>query len=727
MKLTQNKKDLILEQVLNARAQTEGEHSTILDKWNDSYLYSTSQRPERTEADKAANVTGIAATVVVPVIEIAINNAMPFLRDSFVSKGRVSFAFRDRGFRSDPQVNALIESNINKIFLRDNDGKTLLENAIKDSLSAGDPFAKVFPEIKTYTNAETLSDWEPFTGYARNLVNGWFVDVPADFATTNKGNSGGFEWKTIKQDIPDPQTGQDVQKPIRLIRGTIPLKMVDKKIKVDPVELKDLYLDTTHGNDFSKVTYICHSRTTTVGEAELLGYDPEILARAALKQDDNLLPSLFFSDKYSGKDGSSNEFESTDPKQKAIKIDEHYILSSLLHRKGETRRYQVITCGDELLEVNEILDFPFVHGQTETILGSFWGRSFYDKAKQIQDIKTQQLRLILNNAEQTIHPRYLAVKGMYNRESLLQASRPGAVIEQGTAGAIEQFPQHTLSPEFYQAWELITGIEGQLLIKGFSSQDLKDVSPLSTVTIAMGIAEDSKKNGVASSNFGRTFVKPLIDLIYKTMKALNWTLEDENGQPVENFVYPELYDIDPEINTSGDDAAKVMQMQAVAAWEAQMSQTNSPVITPQNRYEMALFMLQRADIDASKYITDPSTQVDPHAQQEAAQAAFVESEKHRGQLVSLELDNQLRGAQIAKLVVDMEESIYNGENKRAIDQQDAITRAQAEVNKAQAKVAESMTNAQRVDNENKRDNLDFVLGATKAHSEHINRVNGIMR
>lgn len=725
MKLSKAKQELILTQVLHARAQCEGSHSNVLAKWNDSYLYATSQKPGRTVADQAAGVDGVAATLVVPVVEVALNNMIPSFTDAIVSKARVAFSFRDRGFRQNQENNDLLVSNINKILLRDNDGRTILSHAIRDSLIGGDVFSKIFVDDKTYHNTDSITDWVEFSAYSRQLVNGWIVDAPAEFAESKKGSYKGFEWKTQKITTPDEMTGKDNKSEIRLIRGSIPLVMKDDKIAIENVHLKDLYVDDSNGHDWSKCRYCCHSVETTVGEAELKGYDPEKLKRGADKLKDEELPTMFFSQKYSDLAGDK-DFDSTDPKELKIKIDEHYIYSSQIHPKGETRCYQVITVGDEWLDTKEILEFPFVHGQSETVLGEFWGRSICDKAKPIQDLKTQHLRLIVHNAEQTVHPRYSAIKGMYNRESLLQASRPGAVIEVGQARAVEQFDKNQLAPEFYQAWEMISELENQLLFRGFSSQDLKDISPLSMVTVAMGIAEDAKKQGVILQNIGKTLVDPLINKILRIMKDENWPIEDETGAIVKDFTYPEIYDIELELNTSGDDAAQVMQMQAISGWESQMSQFNSPVHTPQNRYEMAKFMYTRADIDPSKFITDPSTQVDPHAQQEAALAAYIESERHKGVLVGQELDNQLKAAQVAKAVQDLEQTEKDKAIDREIRQQEAITAARKVELEAQNRVSENLNHANKVAVDKERNNLDFVLGTAKAHSEHVNRVNGQM-
>lgn len=725
MKLNKAKQDLILAQVLQAKAQAEAPNANMSAKSNESYLYATNQLPGRSAQDEELDINTAAATAVVPVLDIAVSNSLPSLRDAFVSKGRVSFSFRDRGFRQNSDVNNLIVSNINKILLRDNDGKTILSNAIKNCLIAGDSFIKVFVDPKTFTNTDELSDWVAFSAYNQMLVNGWFVDAPADFANSRRGEYKGFKWKTIKQDSFNPMTGKEEKQDVRLIMGSIPLKMKDDKIKIEQVEIKDLYVDDTHGNDFSKCRYVCHSVETTVGEAELRGYDPEKLKRAAEHYKRTELPAVFFSEKFSGR-ADSREWESTDPKEMKITLDEHYIYSSQIHKKGETRCYEIVTAGDEYLSCDEILEFPFTHGQSETVVGEFWGRSFYDKAKQIQDIKSHQLRTILSNADQTITPRYLAVKGQYNRESMLQAHRAGTIVEQNTPGAIEQFPHQTLSPEYYQAWELMDQIENQLLFRGFSSQDLKDISPLSMVTVAMGIAEDAKKSGVVADCIGKTLIDPLIGLIYRTMRIENWPIEDDNGQIVQDFKYPENYEIELEIHTSGDDAAQVMQMQAIAGWEAQMSQTNSPVITPTNRYNMINTMFSRADIDPTTYATDPATQQDPHAQAEAAQAAFRQSEMHGNAVVKSELENQLLGIQIAKAIQEVQHKERYAPVEMQMKQEEVINRAREITAKARAKVDENATAAQRVAVEDKRNNLDFALGTAKAHSEHVNRVNGIM-
>ncbi|EEO8179059.1 hypothetical protein G7D34_003690 [Salmonella enterica] len=725
MKLTQAKQDLILAQVLHAKAQTEDSNANINAKRNESYLYATNQLPGRSAEDEENNVSTVAATAVVPVLEISVNNAFPVFRDAFISKGRVAFSYRDRGFRQDAEINNLIVSNINKILLRDNDGKTLLTHAIKEALIAGDPFIKTYIDPKTLTNTDELSDWVDFNAYVSMLTNHWFVDVPAAFAKDRRGEYKGFKWKTVKVDSFDPMSNKPKKVDSRLISGAIPLKLKDDKFKIELVEACNLYVDDSNGNDFSKCRYICHSRETTVGEAELRGFDPEKLKRAADTLKKTELPAVFFSEDFSGR-ADNREFDSTDPKEMKIRIDEHYIYSSQLHRKNETRPYQVITAGDEFLECNEILEFPFVHGQSETVVGEFWGRSFYDKAKPLQDLKSHQLRTILSNGDQTVKPRYKALKGMYNRESVLQSHEPGAIIEINAPDAVMPFDHLQLSPEYFQAWELVESIENQQLFRGFSSQDLKDISPLSMVTVAMGLAEDAKKSGVVADCLGKTLVDPLINLIYRTMKAENWPIEDDNGQIVKDFVYPETYDIELEVNTSGDDAAKVIQMQAIAGWEAGMSQSQSPVITPQNRYHMVNKMFSLADIDPTNYATDPSTQKDPHAEQEAAQAAFRQSEIHGLAVVKAELENEMLGIQIVKEVQEAEHKEKYAPLEWSIKQQEVINHAQDITAKARAKVDANATAANKVAVDDKRNNLDFVLGTAKAHSEHINRVNGVM-
>ncbi|MCS5737363.1 portal protein, partial [Herbiconiux daphne] len=142
--------------------------------------------------------------------------------------------------------------------------------------------------------------------------------------------------------------------------------------------------------------------------------------------------------------------QSIDPKQRRISIVEHYIYSSFIHPKGETRPYQVVTCGDELLSFTEVKRFPFVVCKMERSQGQFLGRGLFHLAKQFQDSLSLSQRMHEQVALRTTYPQYQAVKGQYDKQSLLQ-NRPGSVIEVAQIGAVDRFQPLQLTETYVAA------------------------------------------------------------------------------------------------------------------------------------------------------------------------------------------------------------------------------------------------------------------------------------
>ncbi|MCS5737023.1 portal protein, partial [Herbiconiux daphne] len=97
----------------------------------------------------------------------------------------------------------------------------------------------------------------------------------------------------------------------------------------------------------------------------------------------------------------------------------------------------------QILEINTISKIPFSTFTPFSIPGSVWGQSIYDKVKDLQDLGSTVLRAVIDNALNANFRRYIAVKGQYDRQSLLQ-NRPGAVIEQMAQGSVDVFPYHPL-------------------------------------------------------------------------------------------------------------------------------------------------------------------------------------------------------------------------------------------------------------------------------------------
>lgn len=691
--LTEELKRKIKAHCDQSKNTAEGPRQQYLDKWIEANAYKNAELPLATFVGE--KFPEKIKPYVEPVLRETIKEALPQLLDSFTSDRRLAVNFRSRGWSNNQQRNELITNNLNKIFLDEQDGYGLIEKTINEALNAGSAFNKVFVDEKTYHETATAKDWVELAEFAGLLSEEWSIDPPSSFGNRKSGSVKGFEWKTQNNKFTDPQTGQKVDQPLILIRGSIPLIKREKKIIAEFIESKDLWFDTTNGDDFNKSRYHCHRILTTVGEAELKGYDLEKLKQAALDDKDIII------DEYAVL-GDHFDNNSVDEKERKIYLYEHYINSSLLHPKGEVRKYQVIATNSEILEINEIPFFPIVHCKKEIVIGSFYGRGFFEDAKPYQIALTKKARQGEDNADVATFGRYLAIKGQYNRESLLN-HRPGAIIEQMALGSVDRMPHNELGQTWAYSYDKLQESSDKALRRGFGSANLEEIPPIATATVALGVYQDAQRGMMLSKTIARTYLNPLFSLIYETMRSEGWPLEDENGQPVEGVEMPALYDLTVDVNTKGDDAAQVMQLQVMGQMLQMVAPIQASYLSDANKFEWLKLACKASDLDASTLLTDPATiPPDEHAQQMQKEREALDHIAAKQQLQGVILTNWKTAAEINELEQKAHaeisgEAIKHEESLAKIQATLANAKTQADAN--QIKAAETTVKADSVDKE----------------------------
>ncbi|HDS4910795.1 TPA: hypothetical protein QH056_001830 [Klebsiella oxytoca] len=721
-----DKLDRLLAQVQHAKSQADSERSQNTERFNKSYLYYACQLPGNT---LSGGFSEGVKEYVEPVLYNAVKNALPQLLDSFTEDESLAVAFRNRGFRKNPAIEELINYNLNKIFLSDQDGYAILEGLFRTTLISGDSFAKVFVDEVNHRDTATIEDWVELSIFINELAEGWTIEIPKTF-TDKSGSYKGFEWKEEKETVQDPQTGQSVEQTVILVKGSIPLINNVKKVIVEEVEPSDLWIDTSYGTDFSKCRYICHKVKTTVGEAELRGFDPDKLENAPDESLENdTLPEMFFSQvNYQDPTYSASLIRdsSVDPKERPISLYEHYIYSSLPSKKNETKLYQVITAGDEVLSVQEIKRMPFVHGQCEPVQGCFFGRSFFDVAKPFQDALSLAQRMQQNVARKTAWPQYQAAKGMYDRESLLN-NKPGAVIEVTQIGSVDRFEPLQLTETFTQAMQSLYQTAEATLTQpvGFSNSD-GGVPQVATATAYLSIFQESQKGMILTKNISRTLVKPLYTLIYEIIKDEGFNLYAPDGSTVSGAELPNVYDLIVDPSTTHDDFAQATQLSNVAGFIGQMSQFNSPVLSPQNIYAIAKEMLTRFDLDADKFLTDPSQNQNPQAEHQQAVMDALNEQMYKIQLATALADRDKKLAETFKIEQEAEELIQDGHSTRLKAKADSLAKIQQIMNEAQSKAESNQVKLKEVAVKDKAVNYETILAAHKQATDITSpQINGV--
>ncbi|HDU5574533.1 TPA: hypothetical protein RFV54_001066 [Klebsiella aerogenes] len=719
--ITDEKESQLLAHCFTSKNQCEGDHSNAVDRFEHTNRYYFGELPK-------PYVNG-GSKQVMQVLYKTVKNAIPQLYDTFTSDGEnLSVKFCSKGFRKQPALERIIEFNINES-LRRNNFQATLRDCFKGILVPGFAFLKVFPDVWTEHEKDNIEDWQELVSYIQTLNDGWGIKPMKGLLDGKSGKVKGFEWKTEKSFEINQETGQPEEVDLIFIKGKIPLIKHHSEMAVDYCHIRDLWIDTSRGNNFEDIPYICHRIKMTVGDAKLKGYDKDKIDNAGIAfSRDEELPEFSFQVDYNNPmrsaGGKLDNATSIDPECRVIDIYEHYIHSSLLSSDGEIKKYQVITTGSELLKVQQIPRFPFVHGKGESVQGLFFGRSFYDTSKMFQDTFTHMIRAVLDNAINTNYPRYLAVQNRYDRESLLN-NVPGAVIEVKEGGLVEPFPHHPLPDSIYQGWQMMQQEAMDTLTQPMDASNANgNIPQVAAATVALKLYQDAQKGMALSKTIGDTLLKPFLNLYYDIWKEEGFPLLDENGKELPPMELPDSYEFEISIKTTNDDLAQAMQLTSAAQFIMQASQTQSPVLTPQNQYNIAEALCDRFDLDNSnsKYFTDPSQNQDPQAAKEQAEMQFIQSEAQR---INLELmKTELMHKQAEKALIDakIENMHFETQGKLAARQADTAVKLQKIQGDHENKQIENMVKAQEVGV--KRDAVHYEAAA-KAADITMPRVNGI--
>lgn len=669
-------------------------------RYAESWLYYLGERPLNMEATTEGEDETLR-DYVEPVVYNAVTSIVPQILDIFTENDEQPVVFRDHSFKHNPVMEELINNLVTRTVLRENDGYKTLEVALKETLITGDAFTKVYIDEKHDEDTLDLNDWSSMEDVIANLSQkDWKTNLPEALVNgTKKGSEGSVEWRTIEQANPDPNAMSmgEGSTPVVQLRGTLKIYKVDKKIVIENVGLKDLIIDTTCGEDFSKCRYICHKMNMTVGEAMSLGYKKGILSSASTVNRLGEAPYNKFNlvtNAQIGNDGNLYD-DAGDELERLITIYEHYLYSSIPSNGKESKLYQVHTTDTELLDYEEVTEIPFVHGQMEIIPDSFWGRSMYDICKHYQDDESTMQRLALKNMTDATFNKLLVQEGQFDAESVINSQAPGAVLIQKQQGGIQQFPYTDLSQSYASALEKLVTSRQETVGRTSGSITTQDGIPNDTAaaTVAMVLAQEGLKDKVIAKTFARTYIKPLYEKIYSVIKDNGMTIVIPAGaklkalpDPLPQDVtittdsFPSVYDFEVDVNTNGD-----VQVENSALRDVMTLITSIPtggMVSEQAKYKVARKLLSSVSLNIEDYFDDPSKQQPDPSQQEMQ--AF-QKEGAKVQLQKLIADLAKTTAETAKIEAEMGNSI----EAHKVDQTVKLTESQAKVQKVfnDAKIA----------------------------------------
>lgn len=242
-KTTDEMKERLFTQVKSAKDKAEGNRTKYIERFNESYKYYNCKLPGATYINRGSYKDKSPYNEYVePVLKNAVKAGLTQLLGTFTEDDSLAFAFRQRGFRHNPAIEELVTYNINKIFLREQDGYHILENLFRETLITGDSFAKVYVDEQKHHDTMIIQDWIEVSDFMSELAEGWKINTPKVFDKKKDGKFKGFEWKEEKTVVVDPQSGQPQETEILLIKGKIPLIKQENKIKIEQIDSSDIWV-----------------------------------------------------------------------------------------------------------------------------------------------------------------------------------------------------------------------------------------------------------------------------------------------------------------------------------------------------------------------------------------------------------------------------------------------------------------------------------------------------
>lgn len=372
---------------------------------------------------------------IMPVVWTTVNGVLSELTSTFTSgEDVVRFAPLDA---KDGIAAMAATKMVNKIFLHENDGYQALHDVLKECLVARNGF------MKHYWDKCKKVMIEEFEDLTKDQVDAYLASIEGDIIeveiTETQSviiNKDLTEKKVKKLKQEKQQKPEDVK-----YQGRVTYSKTHEGVKVCYVPFEEVIIEPT-ARSIRDANFIAHRVRKTKNELKQMGFDPDLVDRLPVQNSDieagviansriNNLSPLNVSDVIFAGDEMADK----------VWLHENYLRTSI--PDGREIMLQVFTVHQQVLEINQVNEFPFTTFTPFPIPGTIWGESVYDVTKDLQDLGTTVIRGIIDNVMNANFRRYIAVKGQYNRESLLN-NRPGAIIEQMAAGSVDVFPYHQL-------------------------------------------------------------------------------------------------------------------------------------------------------------------------------------------------------------------------------------------------------------------------------------------
>lgn len=625
---------------LNLKAILDNEIDNAIGYLNTETTEARRKAVQYYNRDPYGNEVEGRSTIVTGEVAEAVDGALPQLVRVFTQSDDV-VRFEPKG-PGDEQTAKQATEYCNWVLMNDNPGFEVVSTWFKDALLQKNGIIKVWWEDETDVTTEkyeNLSDEE----LALLLADGQMEIV------SQEQNQIGS--------VPDPLSGVEIP----VFSYNVKVRKIDKKgrVKVENVPPEE-FIVSKKTRRLADSPFCAHRKLTTRSELIAMGFDKKVINDLPTYEELTYTPERVA--RFSN--GEQPDDESLDSSMEEIETFECYIRCDY-DDDGIAELRRVFYAGNEVLDNEECDYIPFCSLCPIPMPHKFFGHSLADRTMDIQLIKSQITRQILDNLYLSNNARMAVVDGQVNLDDLLTVT-PGGIVRTKNAQAITPLVVPQVAQQAFPMLAYLDSVQQKRTGVTEASQGL-DPNILQNAT-ATAVAMVQNAGAAKVELIARVFAETGVKDLFKNILHLVCKYQDKQriirmrGKfvPIDPREWANEYDIS--VNVGLGTGNKEQQLAMVAAvlqkqeqLFAQLGLAN-PIVSPsQYRNTLGRFVESAGFKDSNEFFQEITPEVE--------QAIFAAQQPQ-----------QDPNAQAAQLFAQVE-------------QMKAETKAQSEQQKLQAEIA----------------------------------------
>lgn len=431
----------------------------------------------------------------------------------------------------------------------------------------------------------------------------------------------------------------DIESAEELPDGSVSVSVRRKTIvsrpRIEAVPLDEFLVD---GNvslpEADAARFLAHSRPISRSELVELGVDVDIAYDLTCIE-----TARNESSRSRARDASDAEYETAHKSTEMIQVVEAY--------------YQIDRDGDGIAEMRRILtgggaegtqvllldepwqDQPFCVGVPYLGLYSWDGVSLYDKLREVQDIKTQLLRSLLDATERNFRQRIGAVRDSVNLDDLM-TSTMGGIVRLNTPDGLVPIPDIQVPPVVFQTIQQMDLVRRE---KGGGAIDTAAQAQQISGDTAHGLERTMSAmeavNAMVGRNLAETLMVPLYRKLHRLLREYWPGVMDVRSanqwQQEEPSQWPQRDDMVLSLGMSvGERTRRSAALQMTLQSQLQLMGMGSTLVSPANVYATVTDLNRMSGLPApEQYWVDPASPEGQQAAQQAQQAAQQQAEQQQ--------------------------------------------------------------------------------------------------